>query len=397
MTLRYSTVEYALCQQCHLSNQPSTDLKKTQEVHPIEKLYGLEVDDAAFIRGQVESIISRMVNLMDMTERQTVRGLWHDATLGDRETHRGSIATAVDLIGATDARVPLIVKSVAIIHVCHAAKGLPPEKHTKLWQSIHEAFVTEPDDIQYFILMGSLIGGLTSMDSDTSRYEDFQKELNTRTNKNTAVARFGIQVATARLAQLIHADKLHLGLFTVSIAGGNEKEHRSSHGLLGYPDTIMILSQPKMPSEDKMKEAVAVGVPGVGVLTKRSLMAMVGMEQNNSGAGSGILDYPHRTWSFLSVGSVSAVDRMSATHKFVPDALTLWVAVRVAEKIGSSKKVSQKYIQARIHRMVEGLGRKIEVMDIESHEKKSEHGILHHAHSEILSRVEIRNIILWNE
>ena len=92
-------------------------------------MYGLEVDDAAFIRGQVESAISRMVNLMDMTERQTVRGLWHDATLGGlRETPtEESIATAVDLIGATDARVPLLVKSVAIIHVCHAAKGLPPE------------------------------------------------------------------------------------------------------------------------------------------------------------------------------------------------------------------------------------------------------------------------------
>lgn len=321
--------------------QPSeSDVSRNMALR--DRYYGLPKEQAENLAGIVQANIVRMLRVTDISARNEVRQAWEVISdLGRAEMPDSAhVKQVLDLVGGSSPNIPLLGKVWGIINLCEASVNFTPEqKHFQgeIWSAVREAIQTEPDEtnVSQMILLGSWLAGLAYREDVEVRANRFREIITGIDDKKARPEnRWGMQVAAAFLSELLDADELHLGLLTVKITGGDKQEFRGSDLVAGYPDTIMILRQGSLHSKKKLEEAVTIGVPVAGYLVRRPLKVMLGLQREQLATPSR-LDYPDRRWSFITPGAYThkAEPFVPERGQFVPDGLSLWVALHAIEQL----------------------------------------------------------------
>lgn len=335
-----------------------------------DRYYGLPEVKAESLRGIVQANIVRMLRVTDITARNEVRRAWDVISdLGrSEEVDSAHVQRVLDLVGGGAPRMPLLGKVWGIINLCEASTNFTPQQshfRKEIWSTVREAIQTEPDEtnISQMILLGAWLSGLAYREDTEVRSARFREVIASIDEKKARPEnRYGMQVAAAFLSELLDADQLRLGILTVEIQGGDmqQPEFRGADLKAGYPDTMMILRQGAMHSRKKLEEGVSIGVPMTGYLVKRPLKVMVGLQRELLAKGSRITEYPDRRWSFITPGAYMHVQESfnPAEGEFVPDGLTLWVALHAIEQL-KGKIVPQVRIRNAVTLIVGQVQRRI--------------------------------------
>lgn len=305
---------------------------------------------------KVLSRIDEMCFVPYENTRKIVWDVWHRAeTLAKKEKPRWEeIQVVLNDITAND-EVPLLGKVAGIISICKASTKVASMDRKTLWENIQMTIESDPDEenVNFAILTGAWMAGLYFASPD--EYRKVRQGILTGL-QHTPLNKHGVLVAEEKLLSIIPHNDLSPRLLRAILSDTEEHEQKERRPSSGVPLTTMVLNPGRLPSREKMREAVEKGIPlPDGRRRLGVLHAMIGVETRQivKDPESSLITDEKRNWTYVLIPSTERVRTGTEDRKesFALGSLHLWVAIRTVKDmrgVGINRGNIDKIIDSRM-------------------------------------------------